>query len=110
MSKNTIKSIELSGSEVSVLAHFSEGERPIAGETAYFTVYELIEDTYEDEGGWWTEVETKKLMSMPFGYSEENLDIILESFKPKLEELVNQKGLLIVTEKFKGQLADLKNV
>lgn len=108
MSNNNITTItNEDGQETSVNFHYNEDERPVLNDIAFFTVYKYVEYLGRCEEGWFPFEELKAIYTVPFLYTQEALELMIEANKTKVLDFMEENEIFVGIEKHYGQMSEV---
>jgi len=107
MSNNNITTItNEDGQETSVNFYYYEDERPVLNDIAFFTVYKYVEYLGRCEEGWLSCCELEAIYTVPFLYTQETLELMIEANKTKVLDFMEENEIFVGIEKHYGQMSE----
>jgi len=108
MSDNNITTItNEDGQETSVNFYYYEDERPALNDIAFFTVYKEAEYMGWDDEGWISSSELEAIYTVPFLYTQETLELMIEANKRKILDFMEENDIFVGIEKHYGQMSEI---
>jgi len=109
MSDNNITTItNEDGQETSVNVHYNEDERPVLDNIVFFTVYKDAEYREMGEEGQWLSCPTlEAIYTVPFLYTQETLELMIESNKKRILGFMNEDEIFVGIETHYGQMSEI---
>tara|TARA_Y100001937_G_scaffold128792_1_gene208078 strand:+ start:4700 stop:5029 length:330 start_codon:yes stop_codon:yes gene_type:complete len=109
MSDNNITTIiNEDGQETPVNVHYNEDERPVLGNIVFFTVYKDVEYREMGEEGQWLSCPTlEAIYTVPFLYTQETLELMIEANKTKVLDFMEQNEIFVGIETHYGQMSEI---
>ena len=104
---NTIKEIHAHNTQCNIAFHYNQDERPVEGQIAYFTVYKSVEYVaWGEEGCQIPYTEDEALFTIPFIFTQDTLNLMIEGQMSKLLELMEDHELFVGVETHFEQMKD----